>query len=302
MNKELFVVKISNLHLHHRLNEYKKYGARVRGVKFRNQIHSFLLKFVTLDRVLSKRELHIVGDKHYEGEQSIIFAVTHIGGVDIESAFEGIKSPAWLMLGDPKEIYFNSAGLLLWFNGVVCVETRNKQDRQICKERSINILNSGGNVLMFPEGAWNISPNQIVYYMYYGAVDMAMQTNSQIVPVGVIRDDNKYYVNIGENIDIGDYGSDKRELTFLLRDMMASLQWQAMELLPKLQHKDIDNNYYSQWVNEIVDNQTATYSVEEVYETRFNPNYITDYEQAFEHINKINPNSKTAFLFNKRLY
>ena len=91
------------------------------------------------------------------------------------------------MLGDPKEIYFNSAGLLLWLNGVVCVETRNKSDRKICKERCANILKSRGNILMFPEGAWNVSPNQIVYHMYYGAVHMAMETNSQIVPVGVIR-------------------------------------------------------------------------------------------------------------------
>lgn len=302
MSKTRFIKTLSQWHLQHRLKEYEKYGARASGIKFRNKIHSFLLTFVKLDRVLSKREMHIVNDKHYQCEKPIIFAVAHVGGFDIESAFEAIKSPAWLMLGDPKEIYFNSAGLLLWLNGVVCVETRNKSDRKICKERCANILKSRGNILMFPEGAWNVSPNQIVYHMYYGAVHMAMETNSQIVPVGVIRDKSKYYVNIGENLNIADYGNDRRELTYILRDKMSTLQWKTMEQLPRLHHSEIDSEYYNNWIKEIVDNQTATYSVEEVFETRFNPNYITEHREAFEHLQCIKPNINNAFLFNKRFY
>lgn len=302
MSKIRFIETLSQWHLQHRFKEYEKHGARVSGIKFRNKIHSFLLTFVKLDRVLSKRELHIVNEKHYQGEKPIIFAVTHVGGFDIESAVEAIKPPAWLMLGDPKEIYFNSAGLLLWLNGVVCVETRNKSDRKICKERCANILKSRGNILMFPEGAWNVSPNQIVYHMYYGAVDMAMKTSSQIVPFGVIRDKSKYYVNIGENINIADYGNDIKGLTYILRDKMSTLQWETMEQLPMLHHSEIDSEYYHRWVNEIVDNQTATYSIEEVYETRFNPNYITEHQEAFEHLQCIKPNINNAFLFNKRFY
>ncbi|MBR1761958.1 MAG: 1-acyl-sn-glycerol-3-phosphate acyltransferase [Eubacterium sp.] len=302
MSKTRFIETLSQWHLQHRLKEYEKYGARASGIKFRNKIHSFLLKFVTLDRVLSKRELHIIDDKHDKGEKPIIFAVTHIGGCDVESAFEAIKSPAWLLFGDPKEIYCIPTGLLLWFNGVVCVETRNKTDRRIAKERCVSILKDGGNILMFPEGAWNISPNQIVYHMYYGAVDMAMETNSQIVPVGIIRDKSNYYVNIGENINIADYGNNIKGLTYILRDIMGSLQWEIMERLPILHHSEIDSEYYHSWVNEIVDNQTATFSVEEVYETRFNPNYIIDYADAFEHLNHIKLNTNNAFLFDKRLH
>ena len=82
MSKTRFIETLSQWHLQHRLKEYEKYGARASGIKFRNKIHSFLLTFVKLDRVLSKREMHIVNDKHYQCEKPIIFAVAHVGGFD----------------------------------------------------------------------------------------------------------------------------------------------------------------------------------------------------------------------------
>ena len=298
--KKTFIEMLSNLHLKHRLREYNKYGSRVNGVKLRNSIHSFLLQFVILDRKKVKRELIVINGKRVKTTKQTIFAATHIGGADIESIFEAIQTPAWLLLGDPNDIYLKISGLLLWLNGVICVETRNKIDRKISKERCISVLKKGGNLLIFPEGAWNISPNRLVYYLYYGAVNMAFQTNAQIIPVGVIRTKNKYYVNIGDIIVFPNDCRTEKEKTYYLRDKMASLQWETIELLKDVNSQSINKNYYQKWIKECFDVHGDTYSINDVIETRFNPTYITDKEKVFEHLNHIQPNYKTAFLFNKR--
>lgn len=297
-----FTEKLSFWHLEHRKKQYKKNNINVRGVTVRKIFHFIPLFLVNIDGLFNKRTVIVLNDNRIKTNKSVIFSVTHIGGFDIEATFQAIKSSAWLMLGDPKEIYHNFAGLMLWLNGVICLETRDKLDRQIGKEKSIQVLQKGGKIMMFPEGAWNISPNQIVYHMYFGAVEMAIKTDSQIVPIGVMREGNKYYVNIGKNIDYSNCKiEDKKKLTYELRDEMTSLQYETMLKLPLLHRDEITDDYYEDFVKGVIDVQTATYSVDEIYETRFNPNYITDPSEAFAHLNDITPNMNNAFLFNKRL-
>jgi len=69
-------------------------------------------------RKIRKNELSVICDRRLEKNTPTIYACTHIGGFDIETLFEAIESPCYLFLADPREIYINFDGLLLWMNGV----------------------------------------------------------------------------------------------------------------------------------------------------------------------------------------
>lgn len=82
-------------------------------------------------------------------------------------------------MGDAREIYRTADGIMLWLNGVIFFDTEDKQDRYIAKERSISLLKSGGSLLIYPEGAWNITENEIVMPLYAGTAEMAIKSGAE---------------------------------------------------------------------------------------------------------------------------
>ena len=210
------------------LLELRKYefdnSVQLKGIKLRQKIHKFLLSIIKIDRVLAKEKLIIVDDKREKTDKPIIYACTHIGGNDIQRTFEAIKEHAYLFLGDPEGLYKDISGLLLYLNGVICMETGVKNDRYIAKERAIELLKNGGDLLIYPEGAWNITENLPVMKLYTGTIKMAIETNAEIIPIAIEQYDDTFYVNIGKNIKVNSNGSVK-EQNLDLRDALATLKW-----------------------------------------------------------------------------
>ena len=89
------------------------------------------------------------------------------------------------MLGDPGILYKMPIYQGLKMNGVIPLETKNRADRKIAYYRAIELLNNGGNLLIYPEGAWNVSPNEVVMKIFTGTVRMAKETGVEIIPIGV---------------------------------------------------------------------------------------------------------------------
>ncbi|MGN1198573.1 MAG: hypothetical protein ACI4TA_13380 [Acetatifactor sp.] len=138
------IENITKMHIASRYRHYRKKGITVKHIAFHNVCHRLLLPGIKLLRKLRQNELIIVDDKRKDKNIPVIYACTHIGGFDIETLFEAIESPCYLFLADPREIYLNFDGLLLWLNGVLCFESDNKADRKIAKEKAIHMLKKSG--------------------------------------------------------------------------------------------------------------------------------------------------------------
>lgn len=280
----------------HKTNGVPKY------IHLHNILHWLLLPVIKLIRISNKRQLIICLDQRIKTRKLVIYACTHMGGVDIETAFEAIQYPCWLFLGDPREVYKNLDGFMLSLNGVICLDSKDKNDRKIAKETAIQLLKHNGSLLIFPEGAWNISPNLPVTELFLGTVEMAFEVMADIVPIAIEFYDNKLFVAIGRNIDISNTNFNKYEANQLLRDNLATLKWRIWELQGVKSRNDFASDYYTEFVNSIVNgNKKTSYTIEDVLKTSFVNKNITNYANAFEHLEHIIPNLKTAFLFNKRL-
>lgn len=278
------IEKISEYYMELRKYNYEN-NVPINGIEIRKKIHSLLLLIVKLDRILSHEKLYVINDERNNTQSPVIFACTHIGGNDVQRTFEAIKEHSYLFLGDPKGLYKDAAGLLLYLNGMISLETNNKLDRKISKERAVELLSKNGNLLIYPEGAWNITPNLPVMKLYKGTAQIALETNAEIVPIAIAQYDDEFYVSIGSNIVTKDCQLDDIQLTELLRDRMAEQKWKIYESLPMESRKNmnIDINSYQE---QIVKRCGYDFTVQDVLDTMYHDKNIITEEEVFDFCKK----------------
>ena len=259
-----------------------------KSIRIRNKIHQLLLKIVIIDRLFNHETVTVLKDERVKNNHPKVFACTHIGGNDIQRTFEAIKDPAYLFLGDPQELYRNLEGLLLYLNGVICLETRDKIDRGIAKKRSIELLEKGGNLLIYPEGAWNISPNLPVMKLYKGAVNIAVKTKADLIPIAIEQVENHFYVSIGKNIITRDMKNiDTNLLNQTLRDAMATEKWHIWESIGVYSRDVVKDQTVDNYQQSIVKKCSYNFTLEDVLETMYkDPNEIS-HDEVFAPIKKL---------------
>lgn len=286
-----------------RLERYKTYGGRARHLRLHALAHHILIPLMGAEMRLTGRRLHILQDDRKKTARPIIFCPTHIGGVDIEMSFLAIKSPCWLVLGNPHELYKDINGMMLQMNGWIPLDVLHKPDRTVAKAQMTALLKKGGNLLLFPEGTQNISANALLGHLYAGAVDLAITCGAEIVPIAICRDKNDYYFILGENISYeGCAYEDRFKLTDELRDRMATLKWEIIEQLPMLKRSEISETAYDEFVKSVITMNTEyTLTVEDIQAEAYHPKGVTDPSEAFAHLDMMFPSWKNAFLFDKRL-
>lgn len=287
-----------------RLEHYHTYGGHVEHLQLHSFAHHILVQLMRAEMRLTGRRLHVVRDDRKKTSRPIIFCPTHIGGVDIEMSFLAIKSPCWIVLGDPHELYKDINGIMLRMNGWIPLDVMHKEDRRAAKAQMIALLKKGGNLLLFPEGVQNISANALVGHLYAGAVELAITCGAEIVPMAICRKDDDYYIALGENISYeGHTIEDRFALTGELRNCMASLKWNLIERFPKLSRRDISESAYDDFISSILSlNAEYSLTVEDIQEEAFHPKDITDPSDVFSHQNLLVPNLNNAFLFDKRAF
>jgi hypothetical protein len=288
MNEKTINTEIKNRQK--RYDSFERGNYNIKHLLWHRVSNRIFVMLLVMQRIMKRQKLYIVNDRHLKNRKATIFSPTHIGGADVEMVFEGIGDPAWFLMADPREMYHNFPGAMIRFNGVIAFDSDHKKDRYIAKMRSMELLRQGGNLIVFPEGAYNISPNQLVMHPYAGTAEMAIKTGADIVPVALVRDGNKYYMNIGKNIDTSHYSPERKyELTGHLRDTLATLVWEIIEQLPVTKRSDISSDYYENtYIREMFEDVgDYTYTLQDVKNTLLKPENIIDPEDAFSFMNEL---------------
>ncbi len=317
----------------------------IKGAEWRKAMNAVTLGLLKIDRLLVKRQLEIFDDQRIIRDKPRVYACSHVGRYDIESAMEAIGEQVYFVMGDPGETYRNFEGLFLDMRGRICLDTgyqvsdqlrsvpkwdyrdlkvinlinnyKNcdyadpellaflgnyhsgdyvdpiiidaisraynfelidtdnlkllldyKMDRHISGEVCLKHLKEGLNILIYPEGAWNLSPNVLTTKLFTGTAKMSIEGCADIIPIGIIKDGKRYIVNIGKNIDACNY-QDARLLTSDLRDAMSTLKWQIMEKESSLARDTLSPTAERDYVEEIMSETTNGYDINVINQSRF---------------------------------
>ena len=257
---------------------------------------------LAIDRIFAGRKITVIGNQSISCNGPIIYACTHVGRYDIETALEKlVPKQSYFLMGDPGKVYKSIEGILLYMNGTVFVDTADKEDRYIGKETCVQLLKQGANILIYPEGAWNVSENQVVMPLFTGTAEMAIRTEAQIIPIAIEQYDKHYYANIGKNIRCENMQlSQMHELTEQLRDVLCTLKWEIWERFPSISRADLPDNATEQFLEEIMSQTDNGYTLEEIHRTRFHSKAEVEQQSAFSYWDKLIPNARNAFLFRKK--
>ena len=288
-------------------------GKILKGLKWRDKLHPVLLSLIRLNRkFIARQNLTVINDNRIESDKPVIYAITHIGMYDYQIVSEAIEDHQYPFAGDPETMYRSGDGLILSLNGLIYCDTNSKEDRYIASETSKELLNIGENLLIYPEGIWNLSPNLLSLPLFPGIINMALETGCDIIPVAVEQYDKEFYVNIGKNIKIKNYEIDNKNIKEYvneqkenLRNTLASLKWEILESRPMEERKNLGpyeeelKNFVNTRLNEWKNPKTKQpyYDEQILHERRFREKFVHFSEDVYSYLKNIKLSKENAFMF-----
>lgn len=190
-----------------------------------NKLHNFMYPFV---KGISKKYIHgkLIIDNKVNYPFPAIYAVNHTNISDVPVVFRTLNKQTYILAGTKSQRLIDSIGFNL--NGAIWVDRHSAKSKERCKKKMYTILNSGGNVMWFPEGTWNLSDNLLMLPIRWGIIKMAVMADVPIIPISIHYFDEKIYSKVGEPFYVN---KNERAVveTGRLRDIMATMKYEQME-------------------------------------------------------------------------
>ncbi len=153
---------------------------------------------------------------------------------------------------------------VLAINGVYYVDKTSRESMHNAKTEMIRCLLHGVPVVIFPESAWNCSPNKLLLPFRWGIIDIAKKAQMPIVPVvqEYTYDDDKQdgrervkkvHVRYGRPIYVSEL-DDNLEKLEEYREAIVSMRWDLIEEKGLFSRQDIDDFYYANYMKGIIRN------------------------------------------------
>lgn len=165
-------------------------------IKTRKIIHPLLLKILPVQRTFELKLLNkcpcVSGAK--------IFAMNHSNCHDAPIAGESIKEHCFILVGKQRLELMDK--IFFFLNGTIFVDRKNKNSRRNSVHKMMNLLNKRENILMYPEGTWNLTPSKPMLPLYWGIVDLAKATGVPIIPIVAEYHQDCCYVKFGKPLYI----------------------------------------------------------------------------------------------------
>lgn len=276
-----------------KLNKNKPITDSTAVVFFKDVIRpvlSLIASFRVPYKVIIEEPCHLLQDK------PVIYAVNHFCFADTPIMGRITPKRSYILLG--KQRLGFSDWLYFILNGVIFVDRKDKEDMAASKQAMSAYLNKGRSIVMFPEGTWNLTENQLMLPMKWGIIDIAKGTGAQIVPTVLEydREKKKCFVRFGTPMIFSPEYS-KVEAIVVLRDTMATMRWKYWERKGIFHRADLDVD---------AERKKLFYSVDEYppidweYESSCVYHPRTSPVEAFAHLDQLIPCWKNAFLLRNK--
>lgn len=171
-------------------------------------------------------KLKIIRKSKLTDERPIIFVPNHGFKDDLLNAMIVADKHAYTLFGSIDQFYNSFDGQLANLFGVVVVDRDDPESRRTSIPKMEQAMNYGTNGLIFPEGCWNLTDNELTMKLYNGFYKLALKTNALIVPIGLHIVDKICYAIRDEAIDISDFSLEEAKI--VVRDTLASLIYELM--------------------------------------------------------------------------
>ena len=263
-----------------------------------------------------------------------IFIVNHRQGDDMVFSAKTVGRSGYFVFGNPTlslESFTNGYGL--WAYGMILVERGKKESRQSCYDKMKYILENKGNVIIFPEGYWNLddngqkdlkhnadshnSENWLIQDLNIGSIRLAQEIGCEIVPIILHYDEvgeMKCYAKRGKSFSVSKSDNIFEKKAAIL-EYMTTCYFNLMSKYSSYNRDELEQKYgnikehWEKLKKELVsfcDIDSVGYKLDLTDEKKIGKapvkeGVITN-KEAFAHVKKLVPNRNSAFLFDKRIH
>ena len=181
--------------------------------------------------------------------EPVIWCPNH-GFKDDIAASIGAARHAYIFFGSLPAFFNTFDGIGAYVNGVVLCNRKVRASRGASMAAARRAMEMGVDMIVFPEGVWNKTPDKLLLDFWPGAYRLAAETGSKIIPVVhyLADPDKKYRGNVIHTV-IGDpismAGLSEQEGLALLRDTMATWYFLLMEKYGRTTRKELLGRYSS---------------------------------------------------------
>jgi 1-acyl-sn-glycerol-3-phosphate acyltransferase len=165
-------------------------------------------------------KLHIIRKAEMPKDKPVIYASTHGFKDDTLNAIVLTSKPSYILLAALDEFYNTIDGILAWLIGVILVDGTDKGSRAASLAKMELAMEYEASILMFPEGAWNLTDSLLVQKLYSGIYNLATQSNALVAPIATHIEGKNCYAILDEAFDISAHEMD--EGIRILRDKLAT--------------------------------------------------------------------------------
>lgn len=267
------------------------------GIKIRRKMNWVWRKFLAL---ATNRRVHIEQYPMLKQDEVYIFAANHSFDEDAISILQSIDRNAYMLQGTTHQMEHNPMFYAMWINGMIYVDRRDDKSRKAAIDKMKRILTSGSSVVLFPEGGYNNTQNQLIMPLFSSPYILNKELGVKVVPIISFNDiaSDEIFLRVGNPIDLSAY--DKQEALIILRDIMATMLYKIIEehtvlskrkdlgVDPKKDYLEVRKNIYAcqKWYEDVWDEELTYYS---------GHNVITP-KHAREYVDNVRITNKNAYI------
>lgn len=135
--------------------------------RFRKSVHPLLLGMMPSKRDFELEILNNMPPVH--GNK--IFVINHTNAHDGPVACEAIQEHFYVLVGKQRLEFIDR--IFFRLDGVVYVDRKNKKSKAKSLAKMQHLLRTGRNLLMCPEGSWNITPSKPLNPLNWGVIELS---------------------------------------------------------------------------------------------------------------------------------
>lgn len=226
------------------------------GIKIR-KLFAGLLRML----YLTQTEYKLIVDKREKlkrTKQGRIFALNHRQADDIVLGANAVGESAYIVFGNPYLALETTNGLGLWAYGMILMKRDDISSRRVAYEKMKYVIEHGGNIIIYPEGYWNLADNGqaderhfadghnsecwLIQDINIGIMRLAKETGCEIVPTILHYDEvgkKRCFAHRGKAfrvMELDDIFAKKDELVHI----MTNMYWELMEKYSRYSRVDLE--------------------------------------------------------------
>lgn len=265
------------------------------GIKMRKILFPLIKVIIPLT---VKRKLVLLSSRE-RTRKPTIFISTHEFREDCEAAYNAAGVPLFIVNGSVSIVMNTFDGITNWIVGMILVDRANKSSRKAVKDKMIYALKKGANILLYPEGTWNKSPNQIISGLFPGIYEVAKESGAPIVPIANHREKDSIYSIVGSSFDVS--GMNREEAMETIKERLSTLRYELIEKYGSCKRENLPSGKELEtfWSNNVdaLMAEVPYYDYELEKHTKYREKGVTLPSEAFDFFKTIKPSIDTAFLY-----